>query len=151
MEHGADEPQVAGAPSAQRLDKWLWFARVVKSRTMASGLVTSGKVRVNRVKVDKPSHALKFGDVVTVNVGRKARVLRVVAMGVRRGPATEAQGLFEELTESVASSISGGSAALPGDAAGRDAGNKLAGMRVAGAGRPTKRDRRLIDQFRGRR
>ncbi len=145
-----EEHQGRALAAGQRLDKWLWFARVVKSRTLAAGLVTSGKVRVNRQKIDKPAHALKAGDVVTVSVGRKVRVLKVVASGVRRGPASEAQGLFEELTPLAASpnpdtyrTDGSGAAAAPRAVpqAGRD----------TRAGRPTKRDRRLIDHFRGRR
>ncbi len=140
----ADEEctDAASAPG-QRLDKWLWFARVVKSRTQAAGLVTSGKVRVNRAKVDKPAHGLKLGDVVTVSVGRHVRVLKVIAAGVRRGPTSEAQGLFEELTPAASAPAAGGK--LHPGASAHPAG------REPGAGRPTKRDRRLIDELRGRR
>lgn len=131
----------------QRVDKWLWYARVVKSRTMAAGLVTSGKVRVNRNKIDKPAYALKLGDVITVSVGRNVRVLKVLAPGVRRGPASEAQSLFEDLTPPRSTLVAGQqSADGPNDQRFR-----LAAERDAGMGRPTKRDRRLIDQLRGRR
>lgn len=144
-DEGCDVP--AGS-AGQRLDKWLWFARVIKSRTQAAGLVTSGKVRVNRSRVDKPAHPLKPGDVVTVSVGRKVRVLKVLAPGVRRGPATEAQGLFEELTPVPASPIAGASPAASGDAIAQERTSAL--RREPGAGRPTKRDRRLIERLRGR-
>lgn len=144
----AAEADGAAAVGGQRLDKWLWFARVVKSRTLAAGLVSGGKVRVNRQRVDKPSHWLKPGDVVTVSVGRKVRVLKVMAPGVRRGPAAEASELFEELTPSLASPIAGaGSARSPVLA--HDACEQ--GGRDHGAGRPTKRQRREIDKLRGRR
>lgn len=133
----------AAAVNRQRLDKWLWFARVVKSRTLAAGLVSSGKVRVNRQRVDKPSHWLKPGDVVTVSVGRKVRVLKMRTAGVRRGPAAEAGELFEELTPVASSIAPGGNAPA---SIGRDQ-----GMRDQGAGRPTKRERRDIDKLRGRR
>lgn len=142
------EPQASAPTSGQRLDKWLWFARVVKSRTLATGLVTSGKVRVNRQRVDKPAHALKVGDVVTVSVGRNVRVLKFVAPGVRRGPASEAQGLFEELTP-LAPSPNSGARHREADAASDHVSPQA--ERCAGDGRPTKRDRRLIDQLRGRR
>ena len=134
----------------QRVDKWLWYARVVKSRTMAAGLVTSGKVRVNRAKIDKPAHALKVGDVITVAVGRNVRVLKVLAPGVRRGPASEAQALFDELSPARNSQVSG---TVASSAPGRHKGQpSLPSVeRDAGLGRPTKRDRRLIDQLRGRR
>lgn len=146
-----DDEREEGTPATgQRLDKWLWFARVVKSRTMAAALVTSGKVRVNRQKIDKPAYALKHGDVVTVSVGRKVRVLKVVSSGVRRGPASEAQGLFEELTPrppspnpDVHHPDAAGPLAAPRDLTQAE--------RSAGTGRPTKRDRRLIDHLRGRR
>lgn len=150
MPNGDDELGGRAPGPGQRLDKWLWFARVVKSRTMAAGLVTSGKVRVNRQKVDKPAHALKPGDVVTVSVGRRVRVLKVVASGLRRGPASEAHGLFDELTPPSASPNPGSPRK---DDAGRSvrADSHSQAERGAGAGRPTKRDRRLIDHLRGRR
>lgn len=148
MAASADEDRTdAASASGQRLDKWLWFARVVKSRTQAAGLVTSGKVRVNRAKVDKPAHGLKPGDVVTVSVGRKIRILKVVAAGVRRGPASEAQGLFEEVMPAVAAPVAGAQSRSRVD---RPATAQPA-EREPGAGRPTKRDRRLIDEWRGRR
>jgi ribosome-associated heat shock protein Hsp15 len=78
----------------QRLDKWLWFARVIKSRTSAAQLVESGRVRVNRVRVVKPSHALREGDVLTIAVRGQVRVLEVQALGERRGPPQEARLLY---------------------------------------------------------
>ena len=94
---GRDEATTEPA-GTQRLDKWLWFARVVKTRTLAAGLVDSGKVRVNRAPVSKPSHAVRLGDVVTVTAHHDVRVLKVLAPGSRRGSATEARALFEDLT-----------------------------------------------------
>jgi ribosome-associated heat shock protein Hsp15 len=82
----------ANAP--QRLDKWLWFARVMKSRTAAAQLVESGKVRVNRARVVKPSHSLRRGDVLTIALRGEVRVIEVLAMGLRRGPPQEAQLLY---------------------------------------------------------
>lgn len=84
--------------STQRIDKWLWFARIVKSRTLAAGLVASGNVRVNRQKVAKPSHPVAAGDVLTIAAHGRVRVLRVIAAGVRRGPAAEARLLYDDLT-----------------------------------------------------
>lgn len=83
----------------QRLDKWLWFCRLVKSRTLAARLVEEGHVRVNRVKIEKPALTIKPGDVLTLSLGPHIRVLRVLAPGTRRGPATEARGLYEEVTD----------------------------------------------------
>jgi ribosome-associated heat shock protein Hsp15 len=83
---------------AQRLDKWLWFARVVKSRTMAVELIGGGKVRVNRTRVHKPSHLLRAGDVLTVALREEVRILKVLAIGERRGPPQEARLLYRPLT-----------------------------------------------------
>jgi ribosome-associated heat shock protein Hsp15 len=88
--------RMTSKPSApvQRLDKWLWFARVMKSRTLAAELVGSGKVRVNRVRVIKPSHMLHEGDVLTVALRGQVRVLQVLSVGTRRGPPQEARMLY---------------------------------------------------------
>ena len=82
----------------QRLDKWLWFARIVKSRTLAAQLVQDGKVRINRAKVAKPAQAVRPNDVLTVVVRGNVQVLRVVAPGARRGPPAEARLLYELLS-----------------------------------------------------
>lgn len=135
---GSSDPRAAG----QRLDKWLWYARVAKSRTLSAALVTGGKVRINRVKIDKPSHTVRPGDVVTVSVGPRVRVLAVLAAGERRGPASEARGLFDELTLPAERPL------LDGGAAG-DPATAAPAPRDAGSGRPTKRERRQILQFKG--
>jgi ribosome-associated heat shock protein Hsp15 len=85
-------------PPAQRLDKWLWFARVMKSRTAAAQLIGGGKVRVNRVRVVKPSHLLHEGDVLTIAQRGEVRVLEVLAVGTRRGPPQEARLLYRAVT-----------------------------------------------------
>jgi len=82
----------------QRLDKWLWFARVVKSRTLAAELIVLGKVRVNRVRAVKASQVLRPGDVVTLVLAGRVLILKVLAPGVRRGPATEARRLYQPLS-----------------------------------------------------
>ena len=81
----------------QRLDKWLWHARVVKARTSAAALVTSGHVRINGTRETAPGHALKVGDVVTVGLDRSVRVLKVIAFAERRGNAVAARVLYEDL------------------------------------------------------
>jgi ribosome-associated heat shock protein Hsp15 len=87
------------APSArQRLDKWLWFARVMKTRSLAAKLVREGHVRVNSIRADAPARAVKVGDVLTVALERQVRVLRVVRPGERRGPYPEARTLYIDLT-----------------------------------------------------
>lgn len=82
----------------QRLDRWLWFCRFVKSRSLAQGLIEGGAVRVNKVKVDRCSHLVKGGDVVTLAVHGRVMAVRVLLPGVRRGPPVEARTLYELLT-----------------------------------------------------
>ena len=114
-----------------RLDKWLWFARVVKSRTLAASLVEDGKVRLNRERTTKPSQTVRIGDVLTIAVGPRIRVLEVTAIGARRGPASEAQALYVDRSPPMT--------APSAEPAGVE--------RPSGAGRPTKRDRRQIDRL----
>jgi ribosome-associated heat shock protein Hsp15 len=71
----------------QRLDKWLWHARVVKARSSAAALVEAGHVRVNGVREKAPGHAVKAGDVLTIGLDRSVRVLKVVGFAERRGDA----------------------------------------------------------------
>ncbi|MGE0211040.1 MAG: RNA-binding S4 domain-containing protein [Parvibaculaceae bacterium] len=85
------------AETAQRIDKWLWFSRLVKTRTLAAKSVEEGAVRINRQKIVKPSHAVSVGDVLTLALHGRVRVLRVEGIGTRRGPAPEAQALYTEL------------------------------------------------------
>jgi ribosome-associated heat shock protein Hsp15 len=80
-----------------RIDKWLWHARITKTRSLAARLVETGKVRVNHRKLVKPAQEVGAGDVVTVAVHDAIRVLKVTAPGTRRGPAPEARRLFEEI------------------------------------------------------
>ena len=86
-----------GSPSTQRIDKWLWFARVVKTRSLAARLVEAGHVRVNGRRTDNAAKTLRAGDVLTIALERQVRLLRVVADGDRRGPSAEASLLFEDL------------------------------------------------------
>jgi ribosome-associated heat shock protein Hsp15 len=115
----------------QRIDKWLWFARLAKTRTAAQKLAVSGRVRVNREKNDSASRAVKVGDVLTVALDSGVRILRISANGERRGPAAEARLLYEDLSPP----------APPVEAAAEvpDAGS-----------RPTKRDCRARVAFMGR-
>jgi ribosome-associated heat shock protein Hsp15 len=130
----ASEASPAPAGS-QRLDKWLWFARVVRTRTLAAGLVTDGRVRVNRERSLKPSQPVRPGDVVTVTVGARVRILEVRSPGARRGDATAAQLLFRDLTPA------------PEPKASPSSRPAAQGARAAGSGRPTKRDRRAFDRL----
>jgi ribosome-associated heat shock protein Hsp15 len=92
------DDDVSTDAGTQRIDKWLWFTRVVKSRTLAAGLVSDGKVRLNRARIDKPSQGIRVGDVVTATAHRKVHVLKVLALGARRGPPAEARMLYEDLS-----------------------------------------------------
>lgn len=85
-----------------RLDKWLFFARLVKSRTLAQGLIEAGHVRVNREKTDNAAKAIRVGDVLTLVLGRSVRVIEIRALGTRRGPASEAQALYRDLSTPAA-------------------------------------------------
>jgi ribosome-associated heat shock protein Hsp15 len=85
----------------QRLDKWLWFARVAKTRSLAARLVAEGHVRLNARLIETPSQPVGPGDVLTIALERRVRVLKVVAPGARRGGFSEASLLFEELSDPV--------------------------------------------------
>lgn len=125
-----------GGDASQRLDKWLWFARVAKTRTLAAGLVLDGKVRLNKLRVSKPAQAVRAGDVITVSIPRGVRVLRVVDGGSRRGPASEAALLYDEIV------------ALPSPRSSHKAEEIAHPGAEAGSGRPTKRERRELDRLR---
>lgn len=84
-------------PGAIRLDKWLWQARLFKSRSLSAAQVEKGVVRLNGQPVTRPAQSVKPGDVLTVPQGGRVRLLRVLAPGERRGPATEAQALYDDL------------------------------------------------------
>ncbi len=118
----------AAVGEAVRLDKWLWYGRFFKSRSRAARLCDSRKVRVNRRLIDKPSRTVRVGDVVTFPQGARIRVVRVIALGGRRGPAVEAQGLYDDLAPERPST-----------------GPPRVAARERGAGRPTKAQRRATD------
>jgi ribosome-associated heat shock protein Hsp15 len=119
----------------QRIDKWLWHARVVRTRTAAASLVAAGQVRLNGQRKDAASQAVRAGDVVTVALDRTVRILKVVGFGERRGSPESVQGLYEDLSPPPPPP---------------DSQSPVAGVRDPGDGRPTKRDRRAIDRFRAR-
>jgi ribosome-associated heat shock protein Hsp15 len=81
----------------QRLDKWLWHARVVKARTSAAALVEAGHVRINGVREKAPGHAVKIGDVLTIALDRTVRILKVTGFSERRGDAAAARVLYDDL------------------------------------------------------
>jgi ribosome-associated heat shock protein Hsp15 len=84
-----------------RIDKWLWHARFYRSRPMAQEAATSGLIRVNGVRVVKPSASIGLGDIVTLPRGRDILAVRVQALAVRRGPAVEAQSLYEIVADAA--------------------------------------------------
>lgn len=112
----------------QRLDKWLWCARAAKTRSAAARLILDGKIRIDGIRVLKPSRLVHAGDVVTATAPGRLAVWRVVDAVERRGPASLARTLYEDLTPEMPQS---------------------AGAQTARAGkRPTKKDRRRLDAFR---
>ncbi len=81
----------------QRLDKWLWCARIVKSRSLAAKLIEEGCIRVNRQRVVKAATSVKCGDVLTASLQGGVRIIEIRATGHRRGPPSEAQALYSDL------------------------------------------------------
>ena len=88
--------------TALRLDKWLWFARFFKTRALANRYCLEARLRVNGTPVDKPHYPVRVGDVLTFPLGRRVRVVRVLALGTRRGPAPEARLLYDDLAPDLA-------------------------------------------------
>lgn len=120
-----------------RIDKWLWYARFFKTRSLAGKFVASGKIRINGQAVAKSHQAVKAGDVLTFPLGPHVRVIRIEAPGERRGPAPEARTLYSDLDPPQPRK--------PDDAPGP----APAGKREPGSGRPTKTERRATDRLRG--
>jgi ribosome-associated heat shock protein Hsp15 len=119
-----------------RVDRWLWAARFVKSRSLASEAIKGGRIQINGARV-KPSRELQAGDRLEITLGRVRRVVVVLRTTERRGPASEAALLYEETPESLAArelQAAEDRSGLPG---------------ADRPGRPTKRDRRRIDSARG--
>lgn len=88
---------MSGAADSIRLDRWLHFTRLFKTRTLAADAIGGGGIRLNGRPCQKPAQMLHLGDTVTISVHGRVRVLRVLLLGERRGPATEAATLYEEL------------------------------------------------------
>ena len=124
------------SPEKQRIDKWLFFTRVVKTRSLAAKLANGGHVRINGEKADIASKAVRLEDVVTITLERRIIVYKVIDCGVRRGPASEAQLLFEDLSPPIPTKRT---SAL----------DRLSPNREPGSGRQTKRERRALDRLQG--
>ena len=118
-----------------RIDKWLWFARFFKSRTLAAAFVKSRKVRLNGVLVSKANSLVTIGDTLTFPKADHIVVAKILKCGVRRGPYIEAQTLYEDLSPPKPSISEAGAMKAP--------------SREKGMGRPTKADRRAIDKLHG--
>lgn len=85
-----------------RLDKWLWQARFFKSRTIAAEVIADGHVRVNGTRISRPGRDVSTGDTLTFPQNNRIRVIRVLSLGIRRGPAAEAQALYLDLDAGAA-------------------------------------------------
>ncbi|MGR3503881.1 RNA-binding S4 domain-containing protein [Pseudaestuariivita sp.] len=112
-----------------RLDKWLWYARFFKTRALAARMISDGKVRIDGVHAKKPSQSITPGQTLTFPQGRIIRVVTITALATRRGPAPEAQALYDDLTPPPPPKEERAPA-------------------FKGKGRPTKRDRRTHDRVR---
>lgn len=119
--------------SRQRLDKWLFFARLVKSRSLAQKAIEAGHISVNDTRIKQPAHAVKAGDRIVVSLDRRDLIVRVLLPGNRRGPYEEARLLYEDLTPAPVSREE------------RTAFEQA--TRERGSGRPTKKERREVDRL----
>ena len=91
--------------SGLRLDKWLWFARLARTRSLAARLCLEGQVTLGGAVIQKPAHPVRIGDAITVHQGRLVRHLTVRALGTRRGPPAESRLLFDEAQHAAPSSV----------------------------------------------
>ena len=116
-----------------RLDTWLWYARFYKSRSLSSKAILNGKLRINSNKITKPATKVKTNDVLTLNYVNEIRIIQIQSLGSRRGPASEAQSLYKELTEDRFGSF--------------NVKSKIEKSKKDSNKRPTKKDRRLLDKI----
>jgi ribosome-associated heat shock protein Hsp15 len=124
-------PAEAAGGGRQRIDKWLWHARVVKTRTLAQGLVRAGHVRLNTERITDAAHYVRVGDVLTIAVSEQRLLVYVVRQfAQRRGSATEASVLYEDQSPPP----------VPW--------TPPPAPREPGSGRPTKKERRQTDGLR---
>ena len=121
--------------SGIRMDKWLWHARFFKSRSLATQFCNAGKLRVDGVIIKKAHFLARPYMVLTFSRGRQVHIVKILVLGSRRGPATEAKTLYEDLSPPMSSTRT-------------EANSSATLIRAMGSGRPTKRDRRRLDQLR---
>lgn len=125
-----------GAPATQRIDVWLWYARFYKTRTLATKMVRGGKVRLNGNICKKPSTLVVPSDILTFSRADQILIAKIISTATRRGPAPEAQMLYEDLT--------------PPQEIQKKHKKEITAPRYKGAGRPTKNERRAIDKLMNR-
>lgn len=121
---------VAEQSNTIRCDKWLWYARFFKTRTLCASLISKGELRVNGQKISKASTSIGPGDVLTFMQGDRVRVVELLAIGTRRGPATEAQALYNDMSPQPVLKE-----------------KILQNPKYEGKGRPSGKDRRAIASF----
>ena len=126
---------MSGSDTALRLDKWLWYARFFKTRAMATRAIAGGRFRLNGEVMSKPHRAAIIGQTVIFAQADTIRVIRIVALGTRRGPASEAMLLYEDLAPPQPTQTK--TTAEDSDFEARE----------KGLGRPTKRERRLTERL----
>lgn len=120
----------------ERLDRFLFFSRAVKSRTLAQKIIEAGAIRVNSERTERTDYKVGAGDVLTMSLQGRILVWRILDPGTRRGPASEAQGLYEDISPP------------PVARADRSPHEAAIAERSVGAGRPTKKERRETDRLR---
>lgn len=123
----------------QRLDKWLWCARFFKTRSLANKLLAAGRLRLSGKVVAKAHQKVRVGDVLTFPQGPHVRVVEVLGLAARRGPAPEARTLYDDLSPPPERRLESSDPAMFA--------KPVAGGRERGTGRPTKRDRRALDRL----
>ncbi len=129
------------SPVNLRIDKWLWYARFFKTRSLAAKFVAAGHIKITRkegdlaTRVNKPRTAVQPGFVLSFILGERVRIIHILDCGKRRGPAPEAQTLYEDQSPPPEKKIEKDSHGIP--------------QRDSGTGRPTKKDRRAMDALKG--
>ena len=123
------------ASAGMRIDKWLWCARFFKTRADAARCVSGGRMRLDGDPMSKPHRQVRPGHVLTFAKGDDIRVIKIISLAIRRGPASEAQELYEDLAPPEPRRRNAEGASRPFE------------DRPSGSGRPTKRERRLTDKL----
>lgn len=125
---------------SQRLDRWLWCARIFKTRTIAANFISGGNIRISRngatSRAQKPSQMVRIGDTVTFARKDRIKIIEILALAARRGPAPEAAALYKDLSPPYIKPEKSTATAF---------------IRDSGSGRPTKRERRALDALKDRR